>query len=119
MIIAGTDEAQHDESVKKLLDWARASGVKFNCQKIQWKVSEVRFMGHASADSLKADREKVQANADMPTPRSKAELQRVLGVINYLSRFIPDMSVITTPASAFAEERFTLAMAARAGSGIQ
>ena len=34
MIIAGIDEAQHDESVRKLLDRARASGVKFNRQKI-------------------------------------------------------------------------------------
>ena len=84
MIIVGADETQHDESVWKLLDWARASGVKFNCQKIQWKVSEVRFMGHVvSADGLKADREKVQAVADMPSPTSKAELQRALGVINY------------------------------------
>jgi len=98
MIIAGTDEAQHDESVRKLLDRARSSGVKFNHQKIQWKVAEVGFMGHVvSADGLKADRENIQAIADMPTPTSKAELQRALGVINYLSLFIPDMSVITTP----------------------
>ena len=48
----------------------------------------------------------------MPTPTSKAELQRALGVINYLSRFIPDMLGITTllqhflkKYSAFAEER--------------
>ena len=73
-----------------------------------------------SADGLKADREKVQAIADMPTPTSKAELQRALGVINYLSLFIPDMSVITSPLRhSLAEERFTLAMAARAGSSIQ
>ena len=77
-------------------------------------------MGHVvSADSLKADREKVQAIADMPMPTSKAVLQCALGVINYLSRFIPDMSVIRTHTSGFAQERFTLAMAARAGSGIQ
>ena len=54
-------------------------------------------MGHVvSADVLKADWEKVQAIADIPTPTSKTELQRALGVINNLSRFIPDMSVITT-----------------------
>ena len=97
MIITGTEEAQHDESVRKLLDRTRASGVKFNRQKIQWKGSEVRFTGHVvSADGLKADWEKVQAIVDMPSPTSKADLQRALGVINYLSRFIPDMSVITT-----------------------
>ena len=62
MIIAGTDEAQHDESVRKLLDWTRASGVKFNSQKIQWKVSEVRFMGHVSTDGLKGRPRKGPSN---------------------------------------------------------
>ena len=98
MIIVGTDEAEHVESVRKLLDRARASGVTFNRQKIQWKVSAVRFMGHVvSAGGLKADREKVQAIVDMSTPTSKADLQHAPGVITYLSHFILDMSEITTP----------------------
>ncbi|GBM27067.1 hypothetical protein AVEN_189847-1 [Araneus ventricosus] len=34
---------------------------------------------------------------DMPEPRNKTELQRILGTINYLRQFIPQASIISAP----------------------
>ena len=37
---------------------------------------------------------KDQSSDEMPAPKNKKELQAFLGIINYLSKFSPDMSVV-------------------------
>ena len=39
----------------------------------------------------------MQAVLELPALQSPLELQRVLGVVNYLGQFIPNMSTITAP----------------------
>ncbi|GBO11595.1 Retrovirus-related Pol polyprotein from transposon 17.6 [Araneus ventricosus] len=46
---------------------------------------------------MKPDPDYVQAIIDMPEPRNKTELQRILGMINYLRQFIPQASTISAP----------------------
>ena len=43
------------------------------------------------------DPEKISAIHNMPTPSCKQDLQRLLGMINYLSTYIPNMSELTAP----------------------
>ena len=50
-----------------------------------------------SADGLKHDQRKVEAIQNMKTPANKTDLQRFLGMINYLARSIPDLSTRTMP----------------------
>ena len=55
-------------------------------------------MGNIASESgLKPDAEKVCAIIEMPSPQSKEELQRFLGMVNYFSQFIPKESEITAP----------------------
>ena len=55
-------------------------------------------MGHVlSADGLKPDVEKVKAVREMPVPSDKQCVQRFLGMMNYLQKFVPKLSEITTP----------------------
>ena len=55
-------------------------------------------MGHVlTSAGVRLDEDKVQAVLELSTPQSHLELQRVLGVVNYYGRFIPNMSTITTP----------------------
>ena len=98
MILAATTPAEHDAIARKVLDRAQQKNVKFNPNKIQWKVEEVKYMGHVlTSAGVRQDEVKVQAVLELPTPQSRLELQRVLSVVNYLGRFIPNMSTITTP----------------------
>ena len=46
---------------------------------------------------VKPDPEKIQAITDMPTPTNATELQRVLGMVTYLGRYIPNLSARTAP----------------------
>ena len=69
MIIAAATEQEHDPILCKVLDQAIDKGVHFNYKKIQFKVSEVEYMGNlVSSKGLKPDPKKVEAIIDMPTP---------------------------------------------------
>ena len=77
---------------------AREAKVKFNPAKLQYKVSEVKYMGNIVSESgLKPDVEKVRAIIQMPLPQNREELRRFLGMVNYFSQFIPNQSEATAP----------------------
>ena len=55
-------------------------------------------MGHIfSQEGLKPDPEKTRAITDMPVPIDSQSLHRYLGMITYLTKFIPRLSEIATP----------------------
>ena len=94
---------------------SREGKVKFNTAKLQYKVSEVKHMGNIVSESgLKPDAEKVCAIIEMPSPQSKEELQRFLGMVNYFSQFIPKQSEITAPLRNKLKERSSMDLVARA-----
>ena len=88
----------HDRNLTALLERCRAKGVKLNREKVQLRKPEVPYMGHVlSADGLKADPAKVEAIQGMPTPDDKKGVQRLLGMVNYVQKFAPKLSEVTTP----------------------
>ena len=96
IIIAAKNE--HDSTLLRVLQRARDKGVKFNADKIQFKVSTVSYMGNlVSADELKPDDRKIAAIVDMPPPQDVPSLQRLLGMSRYLSQYIQNESSITAP----------------------
>ncbi len=46
MIIAASSEQEHDKSLDKVMDRARAAKVRFNSDKIQFKINTVKYMEH-------------------------------------------------------------------------
>jgi hypothetical protein len=72
MIIAAADDTEHDRILSKVLQRARECGVKFNKDKIQYKIKEVMYMGHRiSSEGLKPDNSKIEAVINMPKPGDK------------------------------------------------
>ena len=49
-----------------------------------------------TAQGVKPGPAKVQAIEDMPTPKDQSDLQRILGLVTYMSIFIPNMSNMTS-----------------------
>ena len=98
IIIGGKDEQEHDLILRKVLTRARECHIKFNRDKIQFHVSQVKYMGEVVSESgFSPDPEKISAIHNMPTPSCKQDLQRLLGMINYLAKYIPNMSELTAP----------------------
>ena len=81
-----------------MLTRARDKGVRFNSEKVQFKIGQVEYMGNlVSSDGLKPDPKKIEAIVNMPKPTDVNSLQRLLGLIKYHAKYIPNESAITEP----------------------
>ncbi len=98
LLIWGRNIEEHDARLRIVLERARKYNVKLNREKCQLRRDNVTYIGHQlTADGVKPDPKKVEAVHAMKTPLNKEELQRHLGMITYLSKFIPNMSAISAP----------------------
>lgn len=98
IIIAGKDTAEHDSALNQVLESARSRNIKFNRSKVQLRVNQVKYLGDImTADRFKPDPEKTKTIINMPELQNKQDLQRLLGMVSYLSQYIPNMSEITAP----------------------
>ena len=64
-------------------------------------MKELVFLGHkVSHRGVEPDTQKIVPIIDIPNPTNKKELQRFSGMINYLGKFIPNLSNEAAPPSA-------------------
>ena len=90
--------ADHDRKLHAFLQRCQQNGIKLNKEKFRHRLTSVSYMGHLlTADGLKPDRQKVQAILDMPKPTDVSGIRRVLGVVNYLSRFTENLADLCRP----------------------
>lgn len=86
-------EKQHDDNLVKLLEACRKQNLKLNKEKVRYKSQEIKFIGHIVSDKgIKPDSEKVQAVINMKSPCNIKELKTFMGMINYVGKFIPNIS---------------------------
>ena len=91
-------EADHDRNLLALLTRAQDRHLKLNPTKIQFKLTQLKFMGHqVSEDGVAPDPAKVEAILQFPQPTTKQALQRFLGMANYLNAFCPNLSSVIHP----------------------
>lgn len=96
LLIAASNEEEHDKILNKVLERARELNVKFNKSKLQFKVNEVKYVGHVfSKEGYKIDRSRIESIQNFKNPTNKKELQRLLGMVNYFRSFIPNLSELT------------------------
>ena len=88
----------HDKNLVTFLQRCEAQGIVLNTDKFAVRQKEVPFIGHIATDEgLCVDPAKVRAIIEMPAPTDKAGVQRLLGLAQYLSKFLPHLSDITKP----------------------
>ena len=77
---------------------AHKYGLVFNPQKTHVKASTVNFFGCLyDANGVHPDPDKVDAIHTLPAPTNVTKLQEFLGMVKYLSPFIPGLSTLTAP----------------------
>ncbi|XP_058840852.1 uncharacterized protein K02A2.6-like [Topomyia yanbarensis] len=87
-----------NEITKEVLRRLEAAGLKLNREKCVFAKPSLKFLGHiVSQEGLKADPDKLAAIERIKRPENKVQLQRVLGMITYLGKFIENLSAITEP----------------------
>ena len=91
-------EADHDRNLRALLNRSQERDLKLNPTKIQFKLTQLKFMGHHVSESgVSPDPAKVEAILQFPQPANKQALQRFLGMANYLNAFCPNLSAVVHP----------------------
>ena len=96
-----TDEKadlDHEQNLRNLLDRCRVRNIKLNKEKLHLKYSEVSFIGHVmTRNGLKTDLKKVEAIIKMERPADVPAVQRFVGLVKYLSKFLQDLSELCEP----------------------
>ena len=82
-LVWGKDEESHDKALRNVLERAQEKGV---------------YIGDKiTKDGIKPDESKIEAILNLPSPQNKKDVERLLGMVTYLSKFIPNMSTLTEP----------------------
>ena len=96
--IHGCTEAEHDTHLRDLMQIAHKYDLVFNPQKMHMKAQAINFFGCLyDANGVHPDPRKVDAVHALPAPTNVTELQEFLGLVMYLSPFIPGPSTLTAP----------------------
>ncbi|XP_018397777.1 PREDICTED: uncharacterized protein K02A2.6-like [Cyphomyrmex costatus] len=78
LAITGLCLAEHDRALTTVLDGARKNGFKFNPKNIQYRQTDVKFMGyHIINGHISPDTKHLDAILKMPRPSSKPEVMRL------------------------------------------
>ncbi|UYV75694.1 K02A2.6-like [Cordylochernes scorpioides] len=82
-----------DDKLKQVLSKLKETGLALIKEKCVFSSPKLKFLGHQiGPDGLKPDEKKIRVIIEMPSPQNVTELKRFLGMINYLSRFIPSLA---------------------------
>lgn len=88
----------HDSNLLAVLQRARAVGLKLNKDKFKLRQTEVKYMDSIlTADGTCPDPDKVSAIYNMKRPENVKAVQRFIGLVTYLSRFLPHLSETCEP----------------------
>ncbi|UYV85138.1 K02A2.6-like [Cordylochernes scorpioides] len=93
ILIHAPDPQTLEIRTRAVLQRLKENGIKLNGDKCKFQLQEVQYLGHiVTTEGIRIDPEKVRAIGEIKSPSNKQELQRLLGMIQYLSRFIPNLA---------------------------
>ena len=93
----GTDD-NHNLHLHEAMERTRKAGIKLNYDKFIINSKSCNFFGNKyTPQGVMPGPKKIQVIKQMQAPSIKQELQSFIGMINYLSQFVPSMSDLTTP----------------------
>ena len=76
----------------------QAAGLTLKPFKIHFGPKEVQYLGHVlSADGIRMSEDRIKAIIDLKPPTTIEELRPVLGTINLVRKFIPNLATVIKP----------------------
>ena len=92
------DQKEHDENLRRVLTRLEENNAKLNREKCSFRQRQVVFFGHTfSSNGVQADPRKIETIKNMQPPWNVSEMKPLLGMTQYVSRFIPNYASITAP----------------------
>ena len=98
ILVYGTSTEDHNKNLQHLLDRCQTVGIQLNREKSVFHADEIDFMGHTiTANGLKPDVKKLEAILQMENPSDVEGVRRMLGLVNYLAKFLPRLATVVEP----------------------
>ena len=105
IIVFGATTAEHGQNLYGTLTRLQQHDVRLNKEKCSFSKSEITFYGHIfSSEGLRADPEKIEAITNMSVAENVSEVKSLLGMAQYVSRYIPEYATITAPLRALTKK---------------
>jgi len=96
--------AEIDAVLQRVFETIAKSGLKLNEKKCEIRKPKICYFGSViSEEGVSPDPEKAKAIQELPAPQNVQELRQVLGMINYLGRFLPNLVNLSHVISAMSE----------------
>lgn len=94
IIIFGSNKAEHDSNLHRVLERLREKGLKLNKDKCVFSKSSVSFYGHIfSENGISPDPKKIEAIKQSSEPKNASEVRSLLGMTSYCARFVPNYRI--------------------------
>ena len=92
---------EHQEHIRLVVDRLRESRMVLNPKKCDFFSEKMDCLGHIIDDQgIHADTSKMEQIQNWRAPRSYHDVQRFLGLVQYIQHFMPNVSIFTAPLSA-------------------
>lgn len=98
IIIASVNDDEHEKQVRACLRRLEERGLTLNKKKCVFFQSSLEFFGNVfSEEGVSPDPRKVKAVLEASKPTDKKQVKSVLGMANYVQRYIPDLATMVKP----------------------
>ena len=93
ILVASNSESQHLKHLSTVFQLLSSNGLVINKSKCTFGATKLEYLGHMITNAgICPLTSRIQAIKDFPTPQTRADLQRFLGMINYYHRFLPGIA---------------------------
>lgn len=98
ILIFGKDKEEHDQRLERVLKTLEENDVVLRKDKCLINKTEIQFLGHAfSEKGVKPLQKYVSSIQGFRPPNNIGELQSFLGLLNFVSKWIPNLATTTEP----------------------
>lgn len=85
-----------------MFEITRKNNIKFYLNKCKFGQKQISYLGHIiSSEGIRPQIKKINVIKNMPKPQCKQDVQRLLGMLTYVSKFIKKFSDNTKPCVSF------------------
>ena len=98
VLVTGKTTDDHLKNLGEVLAKMQSVGIRLNKKKCHFLLPEVEYLGHKiSSEGLHPSEEKVHALKNAPKPTNVSQLKSFLGLVNYYSKFLPNLATTLAP----------------------
>ncbi|XP_062864462.1 uncharacterized protein K02A2.6-like [Trichomycterus rosablanca] len=98
ILVTGVNDDEHLKNLAEVLRRLEEAGLRLKRNKCAFMESEVQYLGHiVDARGLQPMEAKIQALEEAPAPSNVTELKAYLGLLNYYSKFLPNLATLLNP----------------------